>query len=220
MTFTDIVNEVADRMNLTSPQALTRIGRSVNERYRWLASSIGFDTIERRTATANTVIGSRYVTFGPSPVNVQKLLAVWNPNLTPIYVLDQVSFDTLRNSVEMTGHQPRQYAVSLMGSSSVQIFLDGVADTVFPLNADVMTNLTTLSLNDVPAFAEDYHDALVYGAMATEYDKMEKPELAKTKEDQFEVRVSELRMFIAKSAYLTIYPARRKNYPQNWTPLV
>lgn len=213
-------------MNLTSTEALARIGKSINERYRWLASSIGFNTIERSVATAATVAGSQYATFGllpiapGTPITVQKLLSVYNTALTPPQVLDEVTFDTLRNSVPLTGNLPRRYAISLMGSSTCQVFLDSIASSIYTLTADVMTNLTTLSGTNVPAFATDYHNALVYGAMATELDKMEKYDLSKKKEAQWDERVSELRMFIAKSAYLDIYPARRKNNLSNWTPLI
>lgn len=208
MTFTDIQTEIADRLNLTSAAALARIGRSINERYRWLASSIGFDTIERRTASASTVIGDRSLTFGPAPTKVQKLLSVFNPAFTPPQILNQVDFDELRNQSIGTD-PPSQYAIQLMGADSVTIFLDSIPATIFSLSADVMSNLATLSGVQVPAFAEDFHDILVYGGMATELDKMEKYDLSAKKEAQFEGRLSDLRMFIAKSAYLDIIQGKK-----------
>jgi hypothetical protein len=226
MTFTDIQNEVADRLNLTSTPSLARIGRSINERYRWLASSIGFDTIERTTASASTSVGNRVLTFGPSPTKVQKLLSVFNPAFQPPNVLDQVSFDEMRNQASRSGNEPRAYAIQLMGSDNVTIMLDQTPTAIYSLSADVMSNRTTLSGTDVPAFAEDYHDALVYGAMATELKKMEKYDLAKENEDMFfnpetgQGRVADLRLFIAKSAYMDIYQGRRSPDSVRWTPLV
>lgn len=209
MTFTDIQNEIADRLNLTSPQALTRIGRSINERYRWLASSMGFDTIERRVASADSVVGNRSMTFGPSPVNVQKLLAVWNPAFTPPFVLGQVNFDELRNQSISAGMFPQRYAIQLMGADSVTIFLDSTPTSIFPLSADVLSNVTTLSVDDVPAFSGDFHDVLIYGGMATELEKMEKYDLAEKQEGRWNERLSDLRLFQAKSSYLDIYQGRR-----------
>lgn len=212
MTFTDIQNEVADRLNLTSAAALARIGRSINERYRWLASSIGIaDVIERLTASADTVVGNRSLTFGPTPVAVEKLLSVFNTAFTPPMVLDQVTFDELRNSPIGTD-PPKQYAIQLMGAKSVTVFLDTIPATIFTLSADVEGNLTTLSGTAVPAFAEDFHNLLVYGAMATELDKQEKYDLAEKKETQFDTRVSELRLYIAKSAYLAIAQGKTPTY--------
>jgi hypothetical protein len=67
----------------------------------------------------------------------------------------------------------------------------------------------------VPAFAEDYHDILVYGPLGLEYNRMEKPDMGRIYnfEDErrpglFQVRASQLRYYIAKSAYLDIYQAR------------
>jgi len=207
MTFTEIVGKVADRLNLTSTTALTRIGDSVNERYRALASSCGLNTIQRTTATRVVTIGTRSVVFGPTPIGVEKILSVFNTTLstTNPQVLGERSFDELRNQPAMTGDQPQEYAIQLMGSSSVTVFLDTIPATAYTLSADVLSNLTTLSGTNVPAFAEDYHDILIVGAMATELDKMEKYDLSKRKEDQYQIRLSDLRMYVASSAYKRIY---------------
>ncbi len=94
--------------------------------------------------------------------------------------------------------------VSVSGASTVTIYLDCIPATIYALTADALVNLSTLSGSMIPAFAEDYHDLLVLGAMATEYDKMEKTPLADKKEKQYEDRLSQLRMYIAKSAYKDI----------------
>lgn len=218
MTFADIQTEIADRLNLTTVAALARIGRSINERYRWMASELGFSTTQRGTATATTTIGNRSLTFGPTPVKVEKILAVYNPLLTsPAGVLGEVTFDEMRN--QTAGSDPaRQYAIQLMGADSVTIYLGSTPASAYVLNADVNVNLATLNGVQVPAFAEDYHNLLVYGGMATELDKMEKYDLSQKKEAQFNGRLAELRFYIAKSAYLDIHQGKKRNYP--FTPLV
>ena len=86
--------------------------------------------------------------------------------------------------------------------------LVGTRKGAFVLTADVEVNLATLSGVGVPAFAESFHDLLVYGAVAIELEKMEKYELAKAQEARCEGRISELRMFIAKSAYRTMWQGK------------
>ena len=202
MTFTEIQTEIADRLNLTSTAALTRIGRSINERYKELASSIGIKTIERTTATANTVVGNRSLAF-----TCEKIMSVYNTAFTPPMVLDEFTFDELRNQVQGTD-PPQAYAIQLMGASTVTVFLSSTPATIFALTADVLVNLATLSAAAVPAFTEDYHNILVYGGMATELQKMEKYDKADIQEKKYEKRLAEYRLYIAVSAYLDIYQGK------------
>ncbi len=202
MTFTDIQTEVADRLNLTSSAALARIGRSINERYKWLASAIGFSTIETQTISANTVIGNQTIVF-----TCEKILTVFNPAFTPVQVLAEALFTELRDEIPGTD-PPQRYAIKLAGASTVTLFLDCIPATIYALSADALVNLATLSGTQIPAFPEDYHNILVYGAMATELEKMEKYDLAARQENRFETRVSDLRYYQMKSAWLDIYQGK------------
>ena len=56
-TFTEIVAQTAERLNLTSAEALARLGRYVNDRNRQVTSSVGLNTSRRATNSQNTVIG-------------------------------------------------------------------------------------------------------------------------------------------------------------------
>lgn len=203
MTFTDIVGEIADRLNLTSAKAIARIGRSVNERYKWLASSLYLETTVRRAITATTTIGNRSLVF-----NCQKTYSVFNSAFTPVHVLRETDFDTLRNQPVGTD-PPQEYAIQLMGASTVTVYLSSVPATAYALGADADVNLATLSGMETPAFAESFHDILVYGGMATELDKMEKYDLAEVQNGRFEQRLSELRLYIALSAYHTVIQGSR-----------
>lgn len=208
MTFDDIVSEVSERLNLTSDVAIARVGRSVNERYRWMSSSMGLQTMRRiPNVSASTVVGNRSLVFGPAPTPVEKIMSVYNPSFTNAPALSEVSFDELRNSVQGTD-PPRKYAIQRMGANTVTIYLSSTPETVYELNADVESNQAVLSGVMIPAFTESYHDILIYGAMATEYDKLEKAGLSKKKEDQYEQRLGEYRLFIAKSAYKDIHQGK------------
>lgn len=199
MTFTQIVTEVADRLNLTSDEALARIGRSVNERVKETVTSCGLATSVRGVVTAYTTIGDRYLTF----VACEKLMSVFNPTAPQPWVLGERTFDTLRNNP--LGYDPAQlYAIAKMQPTSVTIFLDCAPASSYALCADAYRSTVTLVGNQEPPFSENFHNAIVYGAMATEYDKMEKEAYANKMEAKYQLRLTELRYFIRTSAYLSI----------------
>jgi hypothetical protein len=68
----------------------------------------------------------------------------------------------------------------------------------------VLDNATELSADgDEPTFPADFHDILVEGARYEELRKMDKMmPLAQEAYGRFEKRMSDLRYFLAKSAYL------------------
>ena len=203
MTFTDIQTEISDRLNLTSTAALARIGRSINEGYKEIASTIGISTIERVNGiTANTSINSRNITF-----TCEKILVVYNTNSTPPLILDERTEDEMRNETTVTD-PATEYAVKLMGSSSVTLELNATAASVYTLTADAMVNVSTLSGTQVPAFTEDFHNMLTYKGMQIELEKMEKYDKAKVQEDKYKVRLGEYRLYIAASAYKDIHQGK------------
>lgn len=214
MTLQDITDRVMQRLNLTSTDAETRIKDEVNEVYREFVSSMGMETSIRGVTTALSTAGSRYVTFGGSGVGsdkVLKLLSVFLPSTVappPYNVLTSYTFDEMRNTIPGTW-PPTQYAISRMGPTEVEIFLDAEApDSLQELDADCLLASDEMGDADSPFFPENFHDVLIYGVMAIELDKMEKEDRAKKASDKFEKRASELRMFIAKDAYIAIHQGK------------
>lgn len=203
MTFADIQLEVSDRLGLSSVSALARIGRSINERYRVLTDSVGVQTVQRVTVTATTTIAQRTLTFGPTPTGVMKLYNVYNTASTPPQFLDEWTIDQVEQMADTD--PPTAYAVQQTGANSVTVLLSSVPATQYALSADADSNVVTLSGLAVPAFAENFHNLLVYGAMATELDKMEKYDLATVQENRFALRMSDFRMYLAMSAYKDLY---------------
>lgn len=198
MTFTEIVTEVAERLNLTSSTATARIGRAVNARYRRVTSSIGVQVARRTTNVVGTTsIGYATVTFS----GLEKLERVIDDRSGSVKVLKEITFDDLRAMNPGTG-DPTCYAIQSMDAGSVTIRLDITAQTTYNLKADGLATAATMSGSQVPQFDQDYHDILVEGAVADELKKQEKAALAKDAEQLFEKRLSELRYFIAKSAML------------------
>ena len=284
MTFNEIVNEVLDRMNLTSNEATTRVGREVNSRYKRVASSIGLNTSRPVSVSQAVTLGNQYVTFS----GITKIVSVHNrtagirlTEVTPVEIpviqidatgtadsgttttvvdterteatdvftgsviqftsgtlldessvitdfdpaTDTITFSPAVSTSVLAGHtyrilagnedDERVFAVYAMGATTVTIILDSIPTTAHTLFAEGLSNLSTLSGTGTPAFAEDFHDILVFGAVADELRKMEKQQLADRAESDFAQRLSDLRMFIAKSAYLDLYQGKVVN-DKNW----
>lgn len=204
MTFNEIVMEIATRLEKTSPEAIARIGREVNIRYKRLTSTIGLVTSRRAVVTKAVTIGNRYVTF----TSVEKLIAVIDGNVTPVRVLEEITFDEMRARTERTGDDPRAFAISRMGSTSVTVWLDSIPATAYTLTADAHEIKSTLTATDEPAFPESFHDVLVEGVLSDELRKTEKLPLAAAAKIEYEARLSDLRMWISKSTYKRIYQGK------------
>jgi hypothetical protein len=200
MTFDEIVEAVRDQLNLTSTESETRVGKRLNQRYKWLTSSLGLNITRRITRPATATIGSSELTF----TDIEKIVNVVDRTSSPHKILTEVVVDRLRSEAVTTRATPRRYAVLTTTDSTVTILMDCVPETAFVLYADGYRTLSTLSGELVPAFPESFHDVLYWGTLADEYRKMMQPALAKDAEDTYQMRLSDLRMFIAKSAYLDI----------------
>lgn len=155
-------------------------------------------TVTTTTAFTYTIVGSPATpATGTITVGLQETQRV----------LDEISFDEMRNQ-SLSTQPPQQYAISRMGANSVTIYLDCVPTTVFILSADVYEQTTTLSGTNEPVFDENFHDILVHGGKVPELLKMEKPELAKMAENDYQRRLGDLRLFIRLSAYMDTYQGK------------
>lgn len=203
MTFAEIVDRVAKRLNLTSPQALERISEGVNDRYRQLVSSIGLQTSVRGTVTADTTASNRLLTFE----DVEKLYVVYDDNFSPTVQLAEISADEMRNMTLLT-EPARSYAIWSQDADSVTIQLDSVPSGVYTYTADAEQIVATMSGVSIPAFPSKFHDILVFGGIAEELYKMEKYQMGDRYEARYQERVSELRLQLAMSAYRTVYQSK------------
>jgi hypothetical protein len=179
-----------------------------------LSSSLGLQTSRRTTATAATSAGVATLTF-----TLEKIENVYRTASGKRQVLEEISYDEWRNAnvhLNASG-EPRRYAIQNQGASTVTIVLDPVPSAIETLSADGLANASALSGSNVPAFPADFHDALVFGAIADEYDKLEKPVQATKYEQLFEQRVSDLRFFLAKSGYLSRKQGQTSDV-RRWNP--
>lgn len=197
MTFDEIVTEVKDRLNLTSSDATTRIGRAVNVMYRRVTSGLGLQVARRITGVIGTTsIGVQKFTF----TGIEKIERILDTRSGSTKEIDERTFEEIRVINPSSSDTPHMWAVEKMGPSSVTVRLDVLPQTAFQLLADGLETAATLSGSQVPNFNQDFHDVLVEGVIADELRKQEKPVLARIAQDTYDKRLSELRFFIVKSA--------------------
>jgi hypothetical protein len=212
MTFDEIVSEVCEKMNLTSDEAKSRVSRNVNTRFRRATSSIGMAPSRFVQVSTVATIGNRVLTF----TGIEKIIAVIDKTSGIDIPLAQITTDEMHITVIKTD-PPRKFAVQRMHNNSVDIIVNTTPSSNFTLYADGHVVLGTITGTQSPDFPESFHDCLVFGAMADEYRKMEKVQLAHDCEEDYERRLSDLRMWIAKSAYLDLYQGRYSGHNFRWT---
>jgi hypothetical protein len=201
MTFDQIVNAVMDRQNLSSATALARVQDSVNERYRWLRKACGLQVTVAATVSATTVINVQVITF-----RLAKVRRVFIPNLAPQepWVLNEQTMDYMRNTIPISD-PPQNFARYSWNAQSETLMLDSIPATAYLIYADGDQIVQQLEGNMIPSFPEDYHDALIYGAMEIEYRKKGDNESADKMLELYTGRRNELIQQAAISAYLQIY---------------
>jgi hypothetical protein len=215
MVFEELVTEVCELLNLTSQDARSRVGRAINRRYRRITSSIGLETSRRAEFDADSTVGERTLTFE----GVEKLMNVIDRSSGKDVILNEVGPEEII-TLPVRDSSPRNYAVTRIHPDSVEITTDcePPVGTEFTLYAQGHENTSTLAGNQSPDFPESFHEILVFGAMADEYRKMEKVQLSRDCELDYERRLSDLRMWIAKSAYHDVAQGLTKGSKEWWGP--
>lgn len=213
MDFDTIVSKIMTRLNLTSTEAQNRIEAEVNECVRKITTSIALEPSRLMVEELDIdPIGEGTL---PELVvdNYNKLLKVSllpNGTGTPqVKVLKELMYDEITNfNAEV--RDPRAWAVKTVGPSSMVIVLDSSPDDNFTLRFEGYQSITDLSGTDQPPFPDDFHDLIIFGVMADELFKMEKYPYAQQMEQKFQQRLSDLRYYFAKSAYLDVYQSKNK----------
>lgn len=205
MTFVNLQDRVMARLNLTTTAARTRIKDILNERLRRVATSTNVGRTRYGAISTATVAATPTVTTtgGGGQPGIIKVRTVSIP--LENRVLDERTVDQMKTydpDLSQTGI-PRFYAIQKINATTLLIRLWPTPDAVYTLTIEGILAGTDMSADaDVPGMPEDFHDMLVYGALADEYPHLEKTDLALFNEQKFEKRLSDLKYFIAKSAYL------------------
>lgn len=192
MTFDEIVADVCGRLDLTSPDAITRVGLRVNRRYRRITSSIGLMSTRRVSNTFVTAIGTRV----QSITGVEKIFAIQNADIPNSPPLRELLYEEMLETIPTVG-PPTAWAVRRVGASSVVVVFDSSFAVSSTLTIDGEETASTLSGTQIPAFPESFHDVLVFGALADELRKKEKINLARDADSEYDRILGELRLHIA-----------------------
>lgn len=201
MTFTEIVSDVTSRLNLTSAGSTTRVGETTNRVYKKITTSIGLNVSRHYEATATASIGTQFVTFS----GVEKINSVYDQSSGQNHALAEVSITELDRMAVADSDTPTHYAVYRVNAGTVQIKTNVNAQTAYELLGAGFERASTLSGSQEPAFPESFHDIVVEGVLYEEYLKLEKAGLAAMSKANYEDRMGDLRIFIAKSPQQDIY---------------
>ncbi len=201
MTFTEIVTDVCERANLTSTDAIARVGRQVNRRYRRLRTSIGLTDVARTIVAFSATALSRDQTITAEKVYSVKLSGATKP-------LEALSYAEMLEVVPTTG-APTRWALKRQDTSTVVLQFDSTMDAGQDMFIECEQTGITLSGSDEPEFNESFHDVLVFGALADELRKKEKINLARDAENEYERILGELRYHIAVNGYKDLVSGSR-----------
>lgn len=204
MTLDYMANSVMSRLNLTSDTARARIEDSLNDANRALTSSLGLITsrhvVNEVEYDPDTYLTLPYITV----TGMEKILRIQLllPDSRPRR-LDERSFDDITDLTTFTAPSayPTAWAPQLHGSGSVTFVIDDYPDEPFTLSIDGYDTYTELEGDDEPTWPASFHDVLIEGVIADELLKMEKDKLAAIADGKYQQRLSDLRFFLAKSAY-------------------
>jgi hypothetical protein len=187
------------RTNLTTTAARDRIKAYVNERLRRVATSTNVGRVRFGSVSINTVANVNTITS----TGLVKIVTASIPAENQI--LDERTTDQLRSydtDVSQNG-VPRFFAVKAVNATTLTVQLYPEPDAIYAVVLEGILTGTDLSADaDVPGLPEDFHDVLIFGALADELPHLQRTDEAAYYEDKFEKRLSDLKYYLAKSAYL------------------
>lgn len=202
MTLVQLEDRIMARLGLTTTQQRERIRDEINDRLRQTTSALNLGRTRRGSKTFTTVSGTATVIAS----GISVLETLYDPTVRKA-PLDEVTMPWIRAhdaSLEVLG-TPEVYAIKTHTNDVMTLHLYPKPDAVYALVADVLLAGTDLSSSsDQPNFPSDFHDLLVDGVLADEYNRVEKAQpMAAAHERKFEKRLGELRLHLARTAMLS-----------------
>jgi hypothetical protein len=195
VTFDAVKTAIKSHVNMSSPEADTRIGDAINRHYRRITSVLGMDATRFVTRSASTTNGVQTVTFEEIE-KIDRVLDVTDS--AALRLLPEISVHQQRSTQPGTG-EPCSWALQNAEAESVTILLDTLPQTEYDLQADGWTSLADLQGNDVPAFPESFHDILIFAGIAEELWRKEKAQMAVAFERKAQLLTEQLVMHLADS---------------------
>jgi hypothetical protein len=199
-TFLQLQDRVLARTTQSSTEARTRVKGYINRRLRRIATSNNCGRVRQGTVSINTVAGTATITT----TGLVKVHTVRIP--TQNRVLDERTLDQMRllDPDDSRDGVPQFFAVQGYNAATCTVRLLPIPDAVYAVSIDGILSGTELSADgDIPGLPEDFHDLLESGAIADEFKHLRQLEDAMVEEQVWKDRLSELKMWLAKSKWLS-----------------
>jgi hypothetical protein len=200
VTLGTILDKCMGRLNLTSDDARDRLQGFADERHRRIQTSCGLGQLRRGLVSLATVDGTSSYT----PEGIVKPISITIPAISG-RVVHQRTLSQLREMEESTEWvgSPEFFAVTNYGAADFTIEIRPTPNAIYTLSIDgILVGSDFATDEDIPGVPEDFHDALVFGILADEYDHFDRDDLSGRFEAKYDRRVGDLRYFIGKSGYL------------------
>lgn len=212
MTFDAIVAMIAERTSQRSTDAITRIGEEVNRVHKRIVRSVGLDPTISTTLVGVTVADSPLITFGPitaSPeiIGIIKIQDIFHPStLRPMDEITQGEMDARTSR----SWPPNAWCIESIGAYAQIVRLDATADDDdVELTARVKKTSAVLIDDDEPVIPENWHDLLIDGVLAIEYQTKLKDMVAyKIAANDYDLGLKELQQHLAESRRKAVYQGK------------
>ncbi|MGE3341498.1 MAG: hypothetical protein AB7J46_06415 [Candidatus Altimarinota bacterium] len=202
MTFNEIKTMIKGRAGLTSTDADTRVGTLINVHHSDITAALGMSASRRAKVSGSTTVGSNEVTF----TGLEHIDVVAKESVTPYRILDFVPYEEIvalhpetRSSIN-----PSLYGIKSMNADGITIAMDVNTPSVFTMKATGLALGTDLSGTLEPAYPASFHWILVERVLVDEWMRMEKADLAQISQMRADRGLSDLKMFMAKNAFLDV----------------
>lgn len=196
MTFTEIVDQIADYLDLVSTPQKALIGKEVNLVYRRVRTAVQLQPSRRILGVAGpTSLGLQEVTFE----GVQKVVRVYDDSSGRAREIEEKLAEEIRLINATTSDHVTKWATLRVGANSVTILCNVKFQTEFDLRADGYDTTDDLSGSQEPAFPEDFHEILIDGVLKKMLGKRGDKQGARDAGTDYERRLSDLKLWHAKT---------------------
>lgn len=212
MTFDQIVGQVCTDLGITAPDSIDRVGSHVNNRYKNVLSDLGMNDFSRVEVEVTLEGNTREQEYASDDPRIERIVAIYKRVTTSDtgtgsddnwVALDQLTYNEMKEEVPSEG-EPTSWAKKRVGSGSTIFLIDSTIPNGYNVLIEGEETASELEGDTEPAFNTMFHDLLVFGAKADEYDKMKdaaSQALSKKFETKFTTQMNKLRLKTTMMAY-------------------
>lgn len=200
MTGAQLLTTLARRLNKnTTLDSATsaRLLDFLNEAYRDVLSKPGMERLRRATTTFDSVASTATYTVA----SAARVLRVWETtNDRRLWEMTIDQYRTIEPDPSANTGTPEAFVwLGVPAVSSNSLALWPTPASVITYTVEILSVITDLADDaNSPLLPLDFHDVLVYGAMAREYEKLDDSRLA-TAEARYRQRIKDLQYWLAET---------------------